>query len=96
MVQVKAEYLADAVSVGHELAFMMECHPETYRECNPKTTVEERMSELGWLWTVFDNAIEKGTLEQKFLSKPWLSSGKTAKAYLDATFDEPPEIPPAN
>jgi hypothetical protein len=66
MVQVKAEYLADAISVGHELAFMMECHPETYRECKPKTTVEERMSELGWLWTVFDNAIEKAPSSRSF------------------------------
>jgi len=77
MIQMKAEYLADAIGTFHDLAAMIECHPETYRKCRRNADIEQTISELAWLWTVFDHAIEKGSLDQALLTKPWLKSSST-------------------
>ena len=64
MVQMKAEYLADAIGALMELTAMIDCDPATYRKCKPNADIKQTISELAWLCSVFDHAIEKGTLDQ--------------------------------
>jgi hypothetical protein len=62
MVQVKAQYLADAVDALEGLSMNVEWHAETYRAlrgyCHPEIEIPRRISEVGWLRSILRNIIK--------------------------------------
>jgi len=93
LVQMKAEYLADAIGALMDLTAMIDSDPATYRKCKPNADIKQTITELAWLCSVFDHAIEKGTLDQALLTKPWLNSGSRTdggmfKGQLERIYNE--------
>ena len=62
IVQIKAQYLSDAIRAIRELIYLIECHPNAYRdgygEGHPNRDVQGRMSNLASLSNLFGHAVE--------------------------------------
>ena len=58
MVEIKAQYLSDAISAIREVIYLINCHPNAYRDGHPNRDVQGRMSNLASLSNLFGHAVE--------------------------------------